>query len=88
VREGTGKKAQVPGLEVAGKTGTTQKVDPATRRYTHERYISSFVGFAPADAPKVCVAVVLDEPHGAYYGGAVAAPAVGRIFQRGLIHLK
>lgn len=88
VREGTGKKAQVPGIEVAGKTGTTQKIDPRTRQYTHEKYISSFVGFAPADEAKVCVAVILDEPQGAYYGGAVAAPVVGKIIQRGLVHLK
>lgn len=88
VREGTGKKAQVPGVTVAGKTGTTQKVDPRTKRYTRERYISSFVGFAPAKEPRVCIAVVLDEPKGgAYYGGAVAAPVVGRILQRGLVHV-
>ena len=88
VERGTGKKAQVPGVAVAGKTGTTQKVDPRTRQYTHEKFISSFVGFAPAEKPRACVAVVMDEPQGAYYGGAVAAPVVGRIFQRGLIHLK
>jgi len=88
VEKGTGKKAQVPGVAVGGKTGTTQKVDPRTRQYTHEKFISSFVGFAPAEKPRACVAVVMDEPQGAYYGGAVAAPVVGRIFQRGLIHLK
>jgi cell division protein FtsI (penicillin-binding protein 3) len=88
VAGGTGRRAQVPGVAVAGKTGTTQKVDPATGRYTHERFISSFVGFAPADEARVCVAVVIDEPQGAYYGGAVAAPVVGRIIRRGLIHLE
>lgn len=88
VREGTGKKAQVPGVTVAGKTGTTQKIDPRTKRYTRERYISSFVGFAPAEEPRVVIAVVIDEPKGgAYYGGAVAAPVVGRILQRGLVHV-
>lgn len=85
VERGTGKKAGVPGLAVAGKTGTTQKVDPRTRQYTHEKYIGSFVGFAPAERPRACVAVVLDEPQGAYYGGAVAAPVVGRILRRGLV---
>jgi cell division protein FtsI (penicillin-binding protein 3) len=84
VSEGTGRKAQVEGVRVAGKTGTTQKVDPQTRRYTHERFISSFVGYAPADEPRMCVAVILDEPQGAYYGGTVAAPVVGRIVRRGL----
>jgi cell division protein FtsI (penicillin-binding protein 3) len=87
VEKGTGKKAQVPGTAVGGKTGTTQKVDPKTRQYTHERFISSFVGFAPAEKPRVCVAVVMDEPQGAYYGGATAAPVVGKIVQRGLIYL-
>jgi cell division protein FtsI (penicillin-binding protein 3) len=89
VKDGTGKKAAVNGVEVAGKTGTSQKIDPRTRQYTHEKYIASFVGFAPADDAKVCIAVVLDEPQaGAYYGGAVAAPVVGRILQRGLVHVK
>jgi cell division protein FtsI (penicillin-binding protein 3) len=88
VKDGTGKKAAVPGVDVAGKTGTSQKIDPVTKHYTHEKYIASFVGFAPADDPKVCLAVIVDEPIGAYYGGAVAAPVVGRILQRGLPHLK
>jgi cell division protein FtsI (penicillin-binding protein 3) len=88
VKDGTGKKAAVPGVDVAGKTGTSQKIDPVTKHYTHEKYIASFVGFAPADDPKVCIAVIVDEPLGAYYGGAVAAPVVGRILRRGLPHLK
>ncbi len=88
VSEGTGKKAQVPGVAVAGKTGTSQKIDPATKRYTHEKYLSSFAGFAPADDPKVCVVVVVDEPQGAYYGGTVAAPVVKKIVERGLVYVK
>jgi cell division protein FtsI (penicillin-binding protein 3) len=89
VKDGTGKKAAVPGVRVAGKTGTTQKIDPRTRQYTHEKYIASFVGFAPAEDPKLCIAVVLDEPQGgSYYGGAVAAPVVGKILQRGLVYAK
>ncbi len=88
VENGTGKKAAVPGVKVGGKTGTSQKIDPVTKHYTHEKYISSFVGFAPADDPKICIAVIVDEPQGAYYGGAVAAPVVGRILQRGLVLLK
>jgi len=89
VKEGTGKKAAMDGVEVAGKTGTSQKIDPKTKQYTHEKYIASFVGFAPADDAKVCIAVVLDEPQGgSYYGGAVAAPVVGRILQRGLVYVK
>lgn len=89
VKDGTGKKAAVPGLRVAGKTGTSQKIDPKTRQYTHEKYIASFVGFAPAEDPKICIAVVLDEPQGgSYYGGAVAAPVVGKILQRGLVYVR
>ena len=89
VREGTGKKAQVEGIRVGGKTGTSQKIDPKTHQYTHEKYIASFVGFAPADDAKLCIAVVLDEPQGgSYYGGAVAAPVVGNILRRGLVYAK
>ena len=89
VLDGTGKKAAVPGVRVAGKTGTSQKIDPRTHQYTHEKYIASFVGFAPVEDPKLCIAVVLDEPQGgSYYGGAVAAPVVGKILQRGLIYAK
>jgi cell division protein FtsI (penicillin-binding protein 3) len=88
VSEGTGKKAAVPGVAVAGKTGTSQKIDPVTKHYTHEKYISSFVGFAPADEAKLCIVAVVDEPQGAYYGGTVAAPIVGRILQRGLVYVR
>jgi cell division protein FtsI (penicillin-binding protein 3) len=88
VSDGTGKKAAVPGVAVAGKTGTSQKIDPLTKLYTHEKYLASFVGFAPADDAKLCIAVVMDEPQGAYYGGAVAAPLVGRIIQRGLVYVR
>lgn len=89
VKRGTGKKAAVDGIEVAGKTGTSQKIDPRTHQYTHERYDASFVGFAPADDAKLCIAVVLDEPQGgSYYGGAVAAPVVGNIIRRGLVYVK
>jgi cell division protein FtsI/penicillin-binding protein 2 len=73
--DGTGTLAQVKGFEVAGKTGTAEKIDPTTGRYTTS-YTSSFVGYVPADDPKLLIAVVVDEPtKGAYYGGDVAAPA-------------
>lgn len=89
VNRGTGKKAALEGVQVAGKTGTSQKIDPHTHQYTHEKYIASFVGFAPADDAKLCIAVVLDEPQGgSYYGGAVAAPVVGNILRRGLVYAK
>lgn len=84
VKTGTGAKAQVEGLDIAGKTGTTQKVDPATKKYSHEKYTSSFVAFAPAEGARICIAVIIDEPQGAYYGGAVAAPIVGEILKNGM----
>jgi cell division protein FtsI (penicillin-binding protein 3) len=85
VKTGTGTKADVEGLDVAGKTGTTQKVDPATGRYTKGRYTSSFVAFAPAEGARICIAVAIDEPQGGiYYGGAVAAPVVAEILKNGM----
>src|SRR5262249_35770512 len=62
---GTGTLAAIPGIEVAGKTGTAEKVDPVTHHYSDELHMSSFVGFAPADDPRVVSIVVLDEPKGA-----------------------
>ncbi len=78
---GTAPKAAIPGFNVAGKTGTAQKIDPITRAYSHELYVSSFVGFVPAEDPKVAILVLLDEPRRKYsqYGGTSAAPAFRRI---------
>jgi len=76
---GTGTLAAVPGFKVAGKTGTAQKVDPVTGGYSPDKRVSSFVGFAPADSPKVVILVVIDEPQGMAYGGLVAAPVFSRI---------
>jgi len=73
VTTGTAKEAALPWCEVAGKTGTAQKSEPG-RGYGTGRYIASFVGMAPADHPRVVGLIILDEPRGAYYGGAVAAP--------------
>ena len=77
VADGTGLNAQIPGYSVAGKTGTTQKVDPKTHSYCggdgHCEYDASFVGFVPAKNPRAVVLVVVDEPQGDYYGGEVAA---------------
>ena len=75
---GTALRAQVTGYRVAGKTGTAHK--PVAGSYARDRYISSFVGFAPASQPRVVIAVMLDEPSGKhYYGGEVAAPVFSRI---------
>ena len=79
VTEGTGSKAEVEGLFPAGKTGTAQKYIPEEGTYSTERYIASFCGFAPYDAPRWLCLVVLDEPRGTYWGGSVAAPAFARI---------
>jgi cell division protein FtsI (penicillin-binding protein 3) len=73
--KGTGKRARLDGWRVAGKTGTAQKADPVTGGYSRDRRFSSFVGFAPAEAPRVVVGVFVDEPKGEVYGGEVAAPA-------------
>ncbi len=74
---GTASAVSVPGYVLAGKTGTAQKVENGT--YSDTKYVASFVGFAPADDPKLLVAVVVDEPEYVHVGGAVAAPVFGQI---------
>jgi cell division protein FtsI (penicillin-binding protein 3) len=85
---GTGTLATVPGYTVAGKTGTAQKVDPVTGTYSMDKTVASFVGFVPADDPKLVILVVLDEPAGKTYGGLVAAPVFSRIAGQSLRQLK
>lgn len=87
VERGTAKTAKLDGWLVAGKTGTT-KLLGKDGRYAAGKYASSFVGFAPADNPRLLVTVVVKEPQGAYYGGTVAAPAVGEILKEGLALLE
>jgi cell division protein FtsI/penicillin-binding protein 2 len=79
VVKGTGKRAQVSGYRAAGKTGTAQKVDEVTKRYSKSRYVASFAGFAPVDNPEVACIVSLDEPRGAYHGGDAAAPVFAQV---------
>ncbi len=80
VDSGTAKAARVPGIQVAGKTGTAQKYDASVGTYGRGLYLSSFAGFAPAEAPRMVGVVVIDEPRGAkYYGGECAAPVFGRV---------
>jgi cell division protein FtsI (penicillin-binding protein 3) len=79
---GTAKKAQLSGYTAAGKTGTAQKIDPQTKRYSNSKYIASFVGFAPVNNPAVVIIVVIDEPAGAYHGGDVAAPVFRQIAEQ------
>lgn len=85
VKDGSGKKAYIDGYRIGGKTGTAQKYENG--RIAAGKYVSSFVGFFPADDPKYLALVVVDEPQGAYYGSVVAAPCAGEIF-RGIISLK
>jgi len=85
---GTAMKANIKGYQVAGKTGTAQKYDPAIGRYSKQKYVGSFVGFAPAECPRVSVIVVVNEPRGEYYGGSVAAPAFRNIVEQTLTYLR
>ena len=89
VREGTGRKAEVPGYVAAGKTGTAQKALPDRRGYSRTEFIMSFVGFAPYENPRFALIVVFDggrAPGGAW-GGTVAAPVWGRIARRALRYM-
>jgi cell division protein FtsI (penicillin-binding protein 3) len=83
---GTGTSAFLDGYTVCGKTGTAQKIDESGN-YAKGKYISSFLGFAPADNPRLVILVVIDEPSGVYYGGTVAAPAFKKIAHETLQHL-
>ena len=76
VAEGTGKKCYIEGYRIGGKTATSQKLPRGSGKY-----IASFIGFAPADDPKIVGIVMIDEPVGAYYGGTVAAPVMREIFE-------
>jgi cell division protein FtsI (penicillin-binding protein 3) len=87
VIEGTGQEAEVEGYQVAGKTGTAAKPDP-NGGYSESRYVASFVGVVPASAPRLVVLVTVDEPHGAIWGGVVAAPAFQEIARFALQYLE
>ena len=84
---GTAKSASVDGNQVAGKTGTAQMIDPATKRYSRDKYVSSFVGFVPADKPRLAMIVIVYEPKGQIYGGVVAAPVFREITRQALSYL-
>jgi cell division protein FtsI/penicillin-binding protein 2 len=85
VEQGTGIEARLDGYRIAGKTGTTQKWDPALGAYSDRKHTASFVGFAPVGHPVLAAVVVIDEPRGtSYYGGDVAAPVFREIVRRSL----
>ncbi|MFL6208417.1 MAG: penicillin-binding protein [Pyrinomonadaceae bacterium] len=85
--KGTARRAQLDGYTAAGKTGTAQKIDPRTHTYSPSKYVASFIGFAPVENPAVVIAVVIDEPMGAHYGGDVAAPVFRQIAENVLPYL-
>jgi cell division protein FtsI (penicillin-binding protein 3) len=87
VLEGTGKRAILEGYSSAGKTGTAQKVDPATHAYSKTKYVASFAGFAPLNNPAIVVAVILDSAVGLHQGGQVSAPVFQRVAQQVLEYL-
>jgi cell division protein FtsI (penicillin-binding protein 3) len=82
VLHGTGRKALLEGYSSAGKTGTAQKVDPATGAYSKTKYVASFAGFAPINNPQIAVVVILDSAVGLHQGGQVSAPVFQRIVQQ------
>ena len=83
VKSGTGKSAAIEGIEIAGKTGTTQKYDPVLKRYSDQKYIASFVGITPIKRPEIVCLVVVDEPNIKYkYGAKSAAPIFRNIIKR------
>ena len=87
VETGTGQRAQLSGYRAAGKTGTSQKVDPKTGAYSSSSIIASFVGFAPVEQPSLAMLVVIDEPEVGKWGGTIAAPVFGNVAKRVLPHL-
>jgi len=86
VKNGTGKRAKLEKYQVAGKTGTSQKLNTGKGSYSHRKYIASFIAYAPSQNPRICVLVMVDEPRKgrSYYGGTVAAPVVRNIIKRAL----
>ena len=88
VDAGTGDKAKPAGYTAAGKTGTAQKIDQRTHSYSKKDYVSSFVGFVPATAPRLVILVMVDTPQGVIYGGSVAAPVFKAVAEKSLAYLQ
>jgi cell division protein FtsI (penicillin-binding protein 3) len=88
VQEGTGKEAALEDYTVAGKTGTAQKMDPATGRYSHQKVVASFVGAVPAESPRLVILVMIDEPEAFRWGGSLAAPTFRAIARDALQYLQ
>jgi cell division protein FtsI (penicillin-binding protein 3) len=88
VEAGTGEKARPAGYSAAGKTGTAQKIDQKTGGYSKKDYVSSFVGFVPANVPRLVILVMVDSPEGVIYGGSVAAPVFKAVAEQSLAYLQ
>jgi cell division protein FtsI (penicillin-binding protein 3) len=88
VIEGTGPEAAIAGFRVAGKTGTSQKVDPKTKKYSKKNYVALFVGLVPAEKAKLVIMIAVDEPRGEPYGGLVAGPVFREVGGWTLNHLR
>jgi cell division protein FtsI (penicillin-binding protein 3) len=89
VEAGTGQKARPAGYTAAGKTGTAQKIDVRTGKYSQKDYVSSFVGFTPANSPKLVILVMVDTPEGTvHYGGSVAGPVFKAVAEQSLAYLQ
>ncbi len=89
VETGTGQKARPAGYTAAGKTGTAQKIDVRTGKYSQKDYVSSFVGFTPANSPKLVILVMVDTPEGiVHYGGSVAGPVFKAVAEQSLAYLQ
>jgi cell division protein FtsI (penicillin-binding protein 3) len=84
---GTARQARITGNMVAGKTGTAQIFDQKTGKYSRKKHVSSFVGFAPADNPRIALIVVVYQPKGSSYGGVVAAPVFKNIVEHTLSYM-
>ena len=87
VLSGTGRLAQLNGYTAAGKSGTAQQIDPNTGRYSPNKYIASFVGFAPVNDPAMTILVVFDSPQGAHHGGEIGGPVFKRIAEQVLAYM-
>jgi len=88
VEDGTGKEAALEEYTVAGKTGTAQKMDPATGRYSHQKIVASFVGAVPAESPRLVILVLIDEPEALRWGASIAAPTFREIARDALKYLQ
>jgi cell division protein FtsI (penicillin-binding protein 3) len=88
VERGTGKNAAVPGYRLAGKTGTSQKLERSTGGYSHQKVVASFVGFVPVHAPRLAILVTIDEPKVGSWGGTLAAPVFAEVAEEALHYLE